>query len=251
MKKIAWVTGASKGLGKSITQELLKDGWSVAITSRNLIELEAVAEEFANFGGEVRAYPLDIADNEEVKRTVNIIERDLGQINLAILNAGTYIRFGADEFSVDLFNKQININLLGTVNCIVAVLNNFKVRKSGHIAVVSSLSAYRGLPYASAYGASKAALSNICESLKPELDNLSIGLSLVHPGFVRTPLTSKNDFHMPFIIDSEVAAKEIVKGIYSKKFEISFPFRFVIIMKLLRILPYWLYFKITKMLVKR
>lgn len=251
MKKIAWVTGASKGLGKSITQELLKDGWSVAITSRNLIELEAVAEEFANFGGEVRAYPLDIADNEEVKRTVNIIERDLGQINLAILNAGTYIRFGADEFSIDLFNKQININLLGTVNCIVAVLNNFKVRKSGHIAVVSSLSAYRGLPYASAYGASKAALSNICESLKPELDNLSIGLSLVHPGFVRTPLTSKNDFHMPFIIDSEVAAKEIVKGIYSKKFEISFPFRFVIIMKLLRILPYWLYFKITKMLVKR
>ena len=251
MKKIAWVTGASKGLGKSITQELLKDGWSVAITSRNLIELEAVAEEFANFGGEVRAYPLDIADNEEVKRTVNIIERDLGQINLAILNAGTYIRFGADEFSIDLFNKQININLLGTVNCIVAVLNNFKVRKSGHIAVVSSLSAYRGLPYASAYGASKAALSNICESLKPELDNLNIGLSLVHPGFVRTPLTSKNDFHMPFIIDSEVAAKEIVKGIYSKKFEISFPFRFVIIMKLLRILPYWLYFKITKMLVKR
>ena len=251
MKKIAWVTGASKGLGKSITQELLKDGWSVGITSRNLIELEAVAEEFANFGGEVRAYPLDIADNEEVKRTVNIIERDLGQINLAILNAGTYIRFGADEFSIDLFNKQININLLGTVNCIVAVLNNFKVRKSGHIAVVSSLSAYRGLPYASAYGASKAALSNICESLKPELDNLSIGLSLVHPGFVRTPLTSKNDFHMPFIIDSEVAAKEIVKGIYSKKFEISFPFRFVIIMKLLRILPYWLYFKITKILVKR
>ena len=251
MKKIAWVTGASKGLGKSITQELLKDGWSVAITSRNLIELEAVAEEFANFGGEVRAYPLDIADNEEVKRTVNIIERDLGQINLAILNAGTYIRFGADEFSIDLFNKQININLLGTVNCIVAVLNNFKVRKSGHIAVVSSLSAYRGLPYASAYGASKAAMSNICESLKPELDNLSIGLSLVHPGFVRTPLTSKNDFQMPFIIDSEVAAKEIVKGIYLKKFEISFPFRFVIIMKLLRILPYWLYFKITKMLVKR
>ena len=251
MKKIAWVTGASKGLGKSITQELLKDGWSVAITSRNFVELESVVEEFASFRGEVRAYPLDIADNEEVKRTVNIIERDLGQINLAILNAGTYIRFGADEFSVDLFNKQININLLGTVNCIVAVLNNFKVRKSGHIAVVSSLSAYRGLPYASAYGASKAALSNICESLKPELDNLSIGLSLIHPGFVRTPLTSKNDFHMPFIIDSEVAAKEIVKGIYSKKFEISFPFRFVIIMKLLRILPYWLYFKITKMLVKR
>ncbi len=251
MKKIAWVTGASKGLGKSITQELLKDGWIVAITSRNLVELETVAEEFASFKGEVRAYPLDIEDNEEVERTVNIIEQDLGQIDLAILNAGTYIRFGADEFSVDLFNKQININLLGTVNCIVAVLNNFKVRKSGHIAVVSSLSAYRGLPYASAYGASKAALSNICESLKPELDNLSIGLSLVHPGFVRTPLTSKNDFQMPFIIDSEVAAKVIVKGIYLKKFEISFPFRFVIIMKFLRILPYWLYFKITKMLVKR
>ena len=251
MKRIAWVTGASKGLGKSITQELLKDGWSVAITSRNLTELEAVAEEFANFKGEARAYPLDITDNEEVERTVNIIERDLGKIDLAILNAGTYIRFGADEFSMDLFNKQININLLGTVNCIVAVLNNFKVRKSGHIAVVSSLSAYRGLPYASAYGASKAALSNICESLKPELDNLNICLSLIHPGFVRTPLTSKNDFQMPFIIDSEIAAKEIVKGIESKKFEISFPFRFVFIMKLLRLLPYWLYFKLTKKLVKR
>ena len=251
MKKIAWVTGGSKGLGKSITQELLKDGWSVAISSRNLIELETVAEEFGNFKGEVRAYPLDIADNEEVERTVNIIEKDLGQINLAILNAGTYIRFGADEFTTELFKEQININLLGTVNCLVAVLNIFKVRKSGHIAVVSSLSAYRGLPYASAYGASKAALSNICESLKPELDNLNIHLSLIHPGFVRTPLTNKNDFQMPFIIESEVAAKEIVKGISLKKFEISFPFRFVIIMKLLRILPYWLYFKITKMLVRR
>ena len=233
MRRIAWVTGASKGLGKSITKELLKDGWSVAITSRNLTELEAVAEEFTNFKGEARAYPLDIADNEEVERTVNIIERDLGKIDLAILNAGTYIRFGADEFSI------------------VAVLNNFKVRKSGHIAVVSSLSAYRGLPYASAYGASKAALSNICESLKPELDNLNICLSLIHPGFVRTPLTSKNDFQMPFIIDSETAAKEIMKGIELKKFEISFPFRFVFIMKLLRLLPYWLYFKIPKKLVKR
>ena len=251
MKRIAWVTGASKGLGKSITQELLKEGWSVAISSRNLVELETVEKEFRNFKGEVRPYPLNIADNEEVERTVTIIERDLGKIDLAILNAGTYIRFGADEFSMDLFNKQININLLGTVNCIVAVLNNFKVRKSGHIAVVSSLSAYRGLPYASAYGASKAALSNICESLKPELDNLNICLSLIHPGFVRTPLTSKNDFPMPFIIDSETAAKEIMKGIELKKFEISFPFRFVFIMKLLRLLPYWLYFKITKKLVKR
>jgi short-subunit dehydrogenase len=123
-------------------------------------------------------------------------------------------------------------------------------RKAGHIAVVSSLTAYRGLPYASAYGASKAALTNMCEALKPELDPFGIDLSVIHPGFVKTPLTDENEFPMPFLMESEEAARRIVDGLERRKFEIIFPRRFAYILKLMRILPYWLYFALTRKLVR-
>jgi len=175
----------------------------------------------------------------------------MGPIELAILNAGNYIRFGVDDFSVEYFRAQIEINTMGTVNCIAPVMHSMKSRRKGHIVVVSSLSAYRGLPYASAYGASKAALTNMCESLKPELDNFNVKLSVVHPGFVRTPLTDQNDFKMPFLVNTEFASKRILAGISRGKFEIIFPIPFALIMKLLRSLPYSLYFAVTKRLVKK
>ena len=131
------------------------------------------------------------------------------------------------------------------------MMHGMKERRNGHIVVVSSLSAYRGLPFASAYGASKAALTNMCESLKPELDECKVKLSVVHPGFVRTPLTDKNDFEMPFLVDVEFATKRILAGIDKGKFEIVFPGIFGFIMKLLRTLPYSVYFLVTKKLVKK
>ena len=125
-----------------------------------------------------------------------------------------------------------------------------RARSTGHIAVVSSLTAYRGIPFASAYGASKAALTNMCESLKPELGRIGIDLTIIHPGFVKTPLTDKNEFFMPFLIEVGDAARFIVNGIERRKFEIAFPRRFAFLLKLARFLPYSLYFSITRRLIK-
>jgi short-subunit dehydrogenase len=125
-----------------------------------------------------------------------------------------------------------------------------RTRRAGHIAVVSSLTAYRGLPYASAYGASKAALTNMCEALKPELDEHGITITVIHPGFVKTPLTDRNEFPMPFLIEADEAARRIVDGLERGNFEITFPRRLAFLLKLARCLPYGLYFALTRLMVK-
>ena len=248
---VVWVTGAGKGIGRSLAIQLAKEGRKVAVTSRTESDLTSLESETDDMAGMIYPYPGDIKDAKEIKLLINKIQTDVGVIELAILNAGTFIRFGVDKFSPELFREQIEINTMGAVNCLSPVMHDMKMRREGHIVVVSSLSAYRGLPYASAYGASKAALTNMCESLKPELDNFNVKISVVHPGFVRTPLTDQNNFEMPFLVDAEYATKRIIKGIRRGKFEIAFPSTFALIMKLLRCLPYYLYFSATKRISKK
>ena len=135
---------------------------------------------------------------------------------------------------------------MGAVNGLSAVIPVFIDRKRGHVGVVASVAGYSGLPLAGAYGASKAALINMCESLRPELEAEGVGLSVINPGFVRTPLTAKNKFPMPFLIDADVAARQIYSGMIKGKFEIALPRSFVIILKILRLLPYGIYFPLIK-----
>lgn len=247
---LAWVTGAGKGIGKSVTLELVRRGWKVVASARTGSDLIEIAKEAANIGGIVIPMPLDITLRQSVGDVVNSIEDEIGPIDLAILNAGTYVRFGVDDFTAEAVEQQFNINVMGTVNCLAPVLTHMRVRSSGHVAVVSSLTAYRGLPLASAYGASKAALTNMCEALKSELDPLGIDLTVIHPGFVKTPLTDENEFPMPFLVGSDDAARRIVDGLERRKFEIIFPRRFAYLLKLARILPYGLYFAITRRLLR-
>ena len=251
VKRIAWVTGAGKGIGRQLALELAKDGWLVAASARTESDLESLVNDAAGFIGTISEYPLDVTKEKSVKELIDEIENNLGKIDLAILNAGTYIRFGVAEFTVNIFYRQWNVNVMGTVNCLVHILEKMKYRKSGHIVVVSSLSAYRGMPMASAYGASKAALTNMCEALKPELEPFGIKLSVVHPGFVRTPLTSRNKFPMPFLMEVEVAARRIINGIKKDKFEIVFPIPFAFLMRIIRRLPYPVYFAMTRRLLKK
>jgi len=251
MKQVAWITGAGKGIGRNLALELAKQGWGVAVTSRTMLDLELLKSECKYFLGKIELYPGDITIDADIKNIVKKIEAEMGYIKLAILNAGTYIRFGVGDFNVEGFKKQIDINVMGTVNCLSPVICSMINQRDGHVAVISSLSAYRGLPYASAYGASKAALTNMCESLKPELENFNVKISVVHPGFVSTPLASKNNFPMPFLVDSSFAAKIILKGISRGKFEIVFPTRFALIMKLVRLLPYSLYFFLTRKIIEK
>ena len=249
MSNIAWVTGAGKGLGRHIAYQLAQEGWLVGVTARTATDLDSLAAEAESLSGTIVPYAADITDRDRIVALVKKIEDKLGPLDLAILNAGTYIRFGLDDFSADNFMDQIEINVGGTVNCLEPVLQNMQSRKSGTIAVVSSLTAYRGLPMASAYGASKAALTNMCESLKPECDLNGIQLSVVHPGFVRTPLTYKNEFKMPFLMEPEDAARRVLKGIRAGKFEITFPTTFALFLKFLRFLPYSFYFVISRRMV--
>lgn len=248
-RKIAWVTGAGKGIGRALSRRLIQEGWAVAVSARTADDLISLAAECP--AGSIRTYPLDVTDPTATCETVALIERELGEIDLAILNAGTHAPMTAEDFSIETFRLLTETNLMGPVNGLAHIVPRFIERKGGHIAVVASLAGYRGLPTAAAYGATKAAMINMCESLKPELERHGVRLSLVNPGFVETPLTDRNDFPMPFIISAEAAAERILRGLRRGRFEIAFPWRFVLLMKLLRLLPDGLFFALTRRMVRQ
>ncbi len=250
MVQNVWITGGGDGIGRALALRLCDDGATVAISGRRDGALAAVVAESENRPGKLLAFPLDVTDRAVVAKTADEIEEQIGPLHLVVFNAGTHQQMQADQYTADVFEKLIRVNVMGVVHGIETMLPRFRARKYGHIAVVSSVAGYRGLPYASAYGATKAALINMCESLKPELDAAGITLTVVNPGFVRTPLTDKNDFSMPFLMEPEDAADRIADGLAAGKFEITFPRRFTWCLKLARCLPYFLYFALTRRLLK-
>lgn len=247
-RKLAWVTGATSGIGRAVALKLVEDGWDIAASSRREDELLKLVTSAPQH---VRSYPLDVTDLDTVKNTVQKIETEMGEISLVFLCAGTYTRDSAMSFDSKLFKQMTDVNLVGTAHCLESVMPKMIKRRRGHIAVVSSVAGYRGLPGGAFYGATKAALTNMCEALYPELESNGVRLSLVSPGFVDTPLTKKNDFPMPFIVPVEEAADAIVNGLKSKRFETVFPLKMAVAMKLLRILPNTLLFAITRRLLRK
>lgn len=243
-KPVAWITGAGKGIGRALALRLARQGWTIAASARTMDDLEALAKEAPP--GSIHVYRLDVTDREGAETTVVRIEEELGPLDLAVLNAGTHSPMTAGEFSVAKVRLLVETNLMGTVNCLAPVMARFRKRRSGQIAVVASLAGYRGLPTASAYGASKAALINMCEALHPELERVGVRLTLINPGFVETPLTDRNEFDMPFLIPAETAAEHICRGLEGSAFECSFPWRFAVLMKILRLLPDRLFFVVTR-----
>lgn len=252
MSKLLWITGAGKGIGKSVALHYAEQGWTVAISARTESDLVAVAREAKEHGysGRVIGYAIDVTNHDAVKQTFKTIEAENGEIDQIIFNAGTHAPTPPTEFSAAPFRKLMEVNYLGSINGLDAVLSSLIDRKSGHVAIVASVAGYSGLPNAAAYGATKAALINMCESLKTQLDGLGVTISVINPGFVRTPLTDQNDFPMPFLMEPEDAARAIFSGMERRKFEIAFPTPFVLILKFLRILPYWLYFPLVKKMTK-
>ena len=245
-KRTVWITGASYGLGRSLATLMAQNGWRVAVSARSGEELEAFAKQSQKWSGTIFPAACDITDLASVKSALSKIEEELGPIDIAVLNAGTHAPIRARDFKSEAFQKLVDINLMGTVHCLDGVLPYFLKRQAGQIAVVSSVAGYRGLPTSSGYGMTKAGLINMVEALKPELDMENIKVQLVCPGFVRTPLTDKNDFEMPFLMEAEDAAKAFYKGLMSNRFEIVFPWQMGLIFKFIRMLPSKLAFMITK-----
>lgn len=245
-----WITGASSGIGAALALALAAEGSIVAASARSQDALARLSQKATNLRGLIIPFPVDVTDAAAMGQTARRIEDRLGGIDLAILNAGTYRRNHAGEVSAESFRLQFDVNVMGVVNGLEPVLRSFRARGAGHAAVVASLSAYCGLPHAAAYGASKAALVNMCEALRAELAGSGVLISVINPGFVKTPLTDKNDFPMPFLMAVDDAARLILKGLKQERFEIAFPKRLAWLLKLVRLLPYGIYFRITQRLVR-
>lgn len=244
-QKTMWITGGSTGIGAEVAQQLAREGHTVAISARSADKLAVLAQQ--NYGaGKILAYPLDVTDQNAVQQTVEKIIKDCGAIDLAMLCAGTYTPDDTEYLNVAAIESQFRLNVMGTVYAISALLPVMKHKPEAQIAVVASVAGYRGLPRAIGYGGTKAALINMVEAMKLDCDVLGIKLQLICPGFVKTPLTDKNTFPMPFLISVEEAGQTIVRGLKSNRFEIVFPTPMVIFMKILRWLPYRLFFPLVR-----
>jgi short-subunit dehydrogenase len=245
-KKI-WITGASSGIGKALALKFAKEKWQVAISARRKELLDLIAQ-----NENISSFPLDVTDDNKVQEVFSDILSEFKDLDLCVFCSGAYDPKLEQEINNEQIRKIMNVNFFGVLNCIKAVESYFKSRKSGHISIVSSIAAYRGLPNSSGYGPSKAALTNLTESLYFDFKKYNIRISLVSPGFIKTPLTDKNTFEMPFIKSPEYAAEKMYKGlINSNTFEIAFPKALTTILKILRILPYRLYLFLVDKGVKR
>lgn len=243
--KHVWITGASSGLGEFTARILAEKGCHVSISARSEDKLEAIAATHQN----ISAHAADVTDGERLKQVVAEIEDAYGPIDLCIFSAGAWFQSSIKDMNVENFQKTVDVNFMGVVKSMDAILPRMLERKSGHVSWISSVAGYGGLPNAASYGATKAALIHMAETVKPELEAENITVSVINPGFVRTALTDKNKFPMPFLMEPEDAAEKIVSGLEAEKFEVAFPWQMVWILKFLNHLPYWLYFKLIKRLV--
>ena len=239
---VAWLVGASSGIGQALAFQLAQAGWQVAISARRLDALQAMQAQHPA----LHPYTVDVTDVPSLHEAAAAITRELGEIELCVLNAGDYTPMPLADFNIELFRKLCDINYLGAVNGLDAIMPLMLERGRGQILLTASVAGYRGLPKSAPYSASKAAVISLAESLHLELKARGVLLRVVNPGFVRSPLTDKNAFKMPFLLEPEEAAQAIMRDLPRRNFEIAFPKRFVYLLKVLRLLPYWLYFKLTK-----
>lgn len=232
-----WVIGASYGIGAALARRLINDGAQVAISARSRDLLDAIAERT-----DALVAVLDVTDRASVAQAARQVIAAWGGIDLVMIVAGTHTAMNAETFNVPRATRLFEVNVMGVLHCLDAVLPQLLQQNRGGVAIVSSVAGYRGLPKALIYGPTKAALINLAESLYLDLAPRGLGVYLVNPGFVDTPLTQKNDFRMPALVPADEAARLTLKGIADGEFEIHFPKRFTRILRLLRTLPYPAYF---------
>jgi short-subunit dehydrogenase len=250
--KIVWITGGSSGIGFATAKKFLNNNWKVVISSRNAEKLSLAKEKIlkSSRNQELYTYQCDISDRNQVIKTIEEITNNLGFIKLAILNAAAYSPNKSQDFIIENYNHLIKVNLNGTLYCIESLIKKMS-GNNGHIAITSSPVGYRGLPTAGAYGLTKAGLTNIAESLYFDLKKNNIKISVINPGFIESESTNLNTFKMPFLRSAEFAGNKIFKGLTGPyKFEICFPWFFLLLLKIFRILPYRLYFYLIKKITK-
>lgn len=242
--KIVWLTGATGGIGQEVARLLTQRGVTVAATARNADRVEALA---AGSTPAIRPFPGDVTAPAMMSDVVNRIERDLGPIDMAILGAGVYAPFDLHHLDLDGFHRTFDVNVMGVANGIAAVLPRMLARRAGRIVIMGSAFGYVGLPSNGAYGASKAALINLAESLRYELEGTGVSVTIVNPSFIDTPLNASYAKPKPYVMKPAKAARRIVEGLERGGYEIAFPRKVTEFLRSMRVVP-WV---VAKRLVRR
>ena len=248
-QQVIWLTGASSGIGEALVKPLAEQCKALIISARNQEKLQQVAR--LSGCNNIVCAPADITDRDQLHKVANVIEQQFGGLHTLIANAGTCEYVDVQQFDAELFERVIHTNLIGLANCVEAALPLLRKSQSdlnqrSYIVGMSSSVAYLPLTRAQAYGASKAATNHFLEAMKIDLAPEQMDVSVICPGFVKTPLTDQNDFDMPMRISAEQAADEIIKGIKKRDWEIHFPRRFTRILKLIAALPSSLRMRLTQ-----
>ena len=247
-KKVIWITGASSGIGKAVATKFAKNGWIVAASARR----ENLLNELKEINENIYPFPLDVTDIDKCKLVASSIINQFKNIDICLFGTGMHDPKSEKKFNLEKVREIMEVNYFGTMNSINSIYDYFSEKKNGQISIISSVAGYRGLPAAGAYCASKAALTSFAESLNFDMQMKNVRVSLVSPGFIKTPMTDQNEFPMPMIKSPEFAANEIYKGLTVKKsFEIHFPKAFTYFLKFLQILPSSIYFKLVSKGMKK
>lgn len=247
--KTCWIIGASFGIGESLVRKFFENGYDVAISARSKDKLEKIASQLKSKNiaeNKIIVVECDVGNYESFQKAQNQILEKFNKIDLAIFAPALYEIMNIFDFDIKKAHQITEINLNGTLSFLHLIVPQMVKQKSGQIALIASVAGYVGLPNSLAYGASKAGMINLGEGIYNQLASKNINLSIINPGFVDTRLTKKNNFKMPFIISQDDAANEIYQGLLKKKFEIHFPKKFTFFIKLLKLIPYKLYFALTK-----
>ena len=236
--KTIWITGASSGIGKSLALKFANEGWQVAASARR----EDILNQLSDSNQNISPFPLDVTSRNNCEEIFEKIKNKFENIDICVFSTGIHDPKAEKNFNLETIRKIMEVNYFGTINSINSVIDYFKDKKEGQISIVSSVAAYRGLPAAGAYCSSKSALSTFAESLYFDMKRHNVRVSLISPGFIKTPMTDQNEFKMPMIQSADFAANKIYDGlIKSNSFEIHFPKTFSYIMKVIKILPNWIY----------
>ena len=238
--QVAVVTGASSGIGRALAKRLAADGCKVGLVARRKEKLQALAEEIRTLGGAAEFACADVGERAPTLEAISELTRKLGPVDLLIANAGVGMPTVVDPLNVHDTEEMNRINFLGVVHSVEGVLPAMLGRRSGHLAAVSSLASYKGLPGESGYCASKAAVNAYMEGLRIQLRDRGIHVTTLCPGFVRTPMTEINEFHMPWLLEADEAARRMVRALHRRRKVYNFPWQLNLLMKLTRWLPDWI-----------
>jgi short-subunit dehydrogenase len=240
-QKVVFITGASSGIGQALSVELGRRGATMGLLARRADMLDTIVREVERVGGRALALPADVTNASAVQESAGSLRKEFGRIDVMIANAGVGATTDAKDLRAEEVAQLINVNLIGAVNSVTSVIPQMVEQGSGHLVVISSLAAYRGLPKSGAYCASKAAVSAFFESLRLDLKGSGIDVSIIHPGFIKTPLTAGRQATMPFLMELDDATRKIVRAIELRKTSYAFPWQLATIVRAGMLFPNWLY----------